>query len=128
MQYRLRRHDGAYRWILDIGTPEWDAAGRFQGYIGSCVDITEARRVGLSSAVQARNGAVVVPDESLATLTRREHDVLELLARALSNREIAGELIISVATVRVHVDHILDKLGLHSRAQVAAWAVRQPRS
>ena len=41
MQYRLRRHDGDYRWISDQGVPRYDAQGKFTGYIGSCVDVTE---------------------------------------------------------------------------------------
>src|SRR5215469_6626192 len=41
MQYRLRRHDGEYRWISDNGVARYDAQGRFAGYIGSCVDVTE---------------------------------------------------------------------------------------
>ena len=43
MQYRLRRHDGLYRWILDKGVPRYEADGTFAGYIGSCVDITEQK-------------------------------------------------------------------------------------
>jgi PAS domain S-box-containing protein len=41
MEYRLRRHDGAWRWILDRGAPFVDGQGVFAGYIGSCVDVTE---------------------------------------------------------------------------------------
>jgi two-component system, LuxR family, sensor kinase FixL len=41
MQYRLRRHDGEYRWISDRGVPRYDEQGKFGGYIGSCVDVTE---------------------------------------------------------------------------------------
>ncbi|OLA97115.1 MAG: hypothetical protein AUH19_05315 [Verrucomicrobia bacterium 13_2_20CM_55_10] len=41
MQYRLRRHDGEYRWISDSGVPRYDAKKNFVGYIGSCVDVTE---------------------------------------------------------------------------------------
>jgi PAS domain S-box-containing protein len=41
MQYRLRRHDGNYRWISDQGVPWYDGQGKFTGYIGSCVDVTE---------------------------------------------------------------------------------------
>jgi PAS domain S-box-containing protein len=44
MQYRLRRHDGEYRWIKDDGVPRFDTQGNFSGYIGSCVDITELMR------------------------------------------------------------------------------------
>ncbi|PYJ92401.1 MAG: histidine kinase, partial [Verrucomicrobia bacterium] len=41
---RLRRSDGEYRWVLDIGTPRFAADGAFLGYIGSCIDITERKR------------------------------------------------------------------------------------
>jgi len=41
MEYRLRRHDGEYRWIVDRGTPRFDAGGKFLGYIGSCIDVTD---------------------------------------------------------------------------------------
>ncbi len=41
MEYRLRRHDGEYRWILDSGIPRHTGAGAFEGYIGCCIDITE---------------------------------------------------------------------------------------
>ena len=45
MDYRLRRHDGEYRWILDCGVPRYDDHGKFVGYIGSCTDITERMRL-----------------------------------------------------------------------------------
>jgi two-component system CheB/CheR fusion protein len=44
MEYRLRRHDGQYRWLLDEGHPRQDASGQFAGYIGFCFDITERCR------------------------------------------------------------------------------------
>jgi PAS domain S-box-containing protein len=43
MEYRLRRKDGEYRWILDCGTPRFSSDGSFLGYIGSCIDITERK-------------------------------------------------------------------------------------
>jgi len=43
MEYRLRRADGAYRWVFDSGTPRFSASGKFLGYIGSCVDITDRK-------------------------------------------------------------------------------------
>jgi DNA-binding CsgD family transcriptional regulator len=55
-------------------------------------------------------------------LTGRERDVARLLAAGRSNREIADALVITEGTVEVHVKHILSKLSLRSRAQVAAWA------
>src|SRR5215471_6283845 len=44
MEYRLRRHDGEYRWILDHGAPRYTATGDFAGFIGSCIDITERKQ------------------------------------------------------------------------------------
>ncbi|MFM0125639.1 PAS domain S-box protein [Paraburkholderia sp. RL18-101-BIB-B] len=44
MEYRLRRRDGVYRWILDTGVPQEDVDGTFLGYVGSCVDITDRRQ------------------------------------------------------------------------------------
>nr|WP_243770244.1 LuxR C-terminal-related transcriptional regulator [Amycolatopsis acidicola] len=54
-------------------------------------------------------------------LSRREAEVAELVADGLTNREIAQKLVISHRTVEGHVEHILDKLGLSRRAQVAQW-------
>lgn len=44
MEYRLRRYDGEYRWVLDAGTPRFMESGVFEGYIGSAVDVTEIKR------------------------------------------------------------------------------------
>ena len=41
MYYRLMRHDGVYRWIFDRGAPFFSDTGEFQGYIGSCIDVTD---------------------------------------------------------------------------------------
>ena len=65
-------------------------------------------------------------DDSLTDrLTRREREVAALVARGLSNRQIASELHLSERTIGNHVSMILRKLGFASRAQVAAWATAQ---
>jgi two-component system NarL family response regulator len=61
----------------------------------------------------------------LPRLTDRELEVLRLVARGLSNREIAGDLYISENTVKNHVRNILEKLHLHSRMEAVVYAVRE---
>ncbi len=58
-------------------------------------------------------------------LTRREREVVALVARGLTNRQIAEALGITEGTARIHVEHILSKLDFHARAQLSAWAVEQ---
>ena len=61
-------------------------------------------------------------------LSRREQEVAERLAQGLTNREIATALAITEHTVARHVEHILDKLGMRSRTEVAAWVGRKTAS
>jgi predicted ATPase/DNA-binding CsgD family transcriptional regulator len=58
-------------------------------------------------------------------LTRREREVAALIGEGLSNKEIAGKLVISVRTVEAHVEHILTKLDFTARTQVAHWIAQQ---
>lgn len=59
------------------------------------------------------------------TLTKRELEILNLIAQGLENREIAQQLVVSEATVRTHVSNILGKLHLASRTQAALYALRE---
>jgi predicted ATPase/DNA-binding CsgD family transcriptional regulator len=66
------------------------------------------------------------PRTSASTiLTKREREVAALVGDGLSNKEIAGKLVISVRTVEAHVEHILTKLGFTARTQVAHWIAQQ---
>jgi two-component system, NarL family, response regulator LiaR len=65
------------------------------------------------------------PAQSSDPLTQREVGVLQLVARGLSNQEIAGELVISATTVYTHASNILSKLHLASRTQAALYALRE---
>ena len=60
-------------------------------------------------------------------LTRREREIAELVADGLSNREIAQRLVLSERTAQNHVQHILTKLGLPNRGQIAVWFERSQR-
>jgi predicted ATPase/DNA-binding CsgD family transcriptional regulator/Tfp pilus assembly protein PilF len=82
---------------------------------------TDPARLGAAAAPRPdAGGAHRAPNP----LTRREHEIVLLIARGLSNREIADELVISPATAARHVANILAKLGFTSRTQVASWATR----
>lgn len=73
-----------------------------------------------------RNSAAPVADGSaLAELTRRERDVLTLIAKGHTNTEIADELFISGLTVKTHIGRIFTKLGLRDRASAIVFAYEQ---
>ncbi len=61
-------------------------------------------------------------------LSPRESEVVELIAQALTNRQIASRLVLSERTVETHVRSVLAKLGLRSRTEIAAWSLRAVRS
>ncbi len=82
-----------------------------------------ATRLVARLAEQRRRERVQAPPKP-PPLTNRERDVLRLLARGRENSAIAAELVISRATVKTHVAHLLKKLGLDNRVQAAVFAVR----
>jgi predicted ATPase/DNA-binding SARP family transcriptional activator/DNA-binding CsgD family transcriptional regulator len=88
--------------------------------------MTPARAVEYALAMEepALSTPEPVAQESPAgAISRREREVVALIARGLTNRQIAHELTIAERTADTHVSNILTKLGLTSRAQIAAWAV-----
>ena len=66
-----------------------------------------------------------LPRTAVAGLTRRELEILRLLACGMDHTEIARDLVIAAKTVEKHIEHILLKLGVHSRAQAVALALQQ---
>jgi DNA-binding NarL/FixJ family response regulator len=77
-----------------------------------------------SGGMPPRGGQAAAP-ASDSILTRRESEILQLVASGLSNKEIANELTITEGTVKNHVHNALEKLHLTNRVQAAAYAVRQ---
>lgn len=82
----------------------------------------------LAQAVSLAEALTIEPAASASltnALTAREREVASLLAGGLTNKQIAASLVVSPATVRSHVEHILTKLEFRSRAQIAVWATQQ---
>jgi PAS domain S-box-containing protein len=73
MEYRLRRHDGEYRWIVDYGVPRFGSNGTFCGYIGSCVDITE-RKLSERSLQELTGRLIHAQEEERFRIARELHD------------------------------------------------------
>jgi PAS domain S-box-containing protein len=94
IDYRMRRADGQYRWVLDNGVPRHGADGTFLGYIGSCIDITERREAELDAARQrnelARLSRVAVLGELSGALA---HELNQPLAAILSNVQAAQRIL-----------------------------------
>lgn len=87
MEYRVRRHDGEYRWIFDTGVPRFNSDGTFAGYIGSCLDITERK----------------LAEEALASVGRRLIEAHEE-ERTWIARELHDDIVQRVALIAVELE------------------------
>ncbi len=92
-QYRLRRHDGEHRWVLDKGVPRFNPDGTFAGYIGSCIDITERK----------------LAEESLATIGRRLIEAHEE-ERTWIGRELHDDINQRLALLAVELDRWSERI------------------
>jgi signal transduction histidine kinase len=73
MEYRLRRHDGEYRWMLDIGVPRFNPDRSFAGYIGSCLDVTE-RKLAEEALSSISRRLIEAHEEERTRIARDLHD------------------------------------------------------
>jgi PAS domain S-box-containing protein len=120
MQYRLRRNDGEYRWVSDIGVPRFNPDGSFAGYIGSCVDVTERRKV--EEALASLGGRLIdAQEEERKRIAREIHDDytqrLALLAMDLEGlAEEVGDSPVGTAQRFIELWNQISELGadLHS--------------
>ncbi|WP_344877551.1 ATP-binding protein [Nonomuraea antimicrobica] len=127
-----------------VGAP-LSGFGHLAGYHEECRERTRAALGEAAYETALRRGAALGPREALAyalgedpagvrasrtrpgdgdgaaVLTRREHEIAGLVARGLTNKEIAAALVIAQRTAEGHIEHILAKLGFNSRAQIAVW-------
>jgi DNA-binding NarL/FixJ family response regulator len=108
----------AYPRLLKLVSEDETVAQMIAPVIASARDETLAKRMGLSVRPQ-----IAKPERRL--LTPREEEVLELIGSGLTNTEIAQRLFIVQSTVKVHVRHIFEKLGVKNRVQAAIVARRE---
>ncbi|HET7401616.1 MAG TPA: PAS domain-containing sensor histidine kinase [Usitatibacter sp.] len=83
MEYRLRRHDGEWRWIFDRGVPFTDDSGAFAGFIGSCVDVDERRRAQEASQMHSEEQLALARDFEKWILAIVSHDIRNPLGNML---------------------------------------------
>ena len=115
---------GASGFLLKDALLEEVAAAIRHVYDGDAVVAPSTTRRLLSHFAAPEASSLAAPTNTapLELLTPREREVLSLVARGLSNREIADELVLSEGTVKVHVGHVLTKLDLRDRVQAVVLA------
>ena len=111
LQYRLRRHDGEYRWISGNGVPRYDTQGGFAGYIGSCVDITDRLRAEAETQrlrqELAHISRVATMGEMTATIA---HELSQPLTAIMTNAQAGLRFIGSPDRSRDEVSEIFNDI------------------
>ena len=120
LQPALRGHHDAALAAARQALPEGSYQAAFAE--GSAMSQAEAIAFALKEP-SAAAGSPAIPVLGIQPqLTRREQEVAVLVAQGMSNGQIAATLVISARTAETHVQHIMDKLGVSSRAQIAVWS------
>jgi len=114
---------GALGYVLKTASPSQIIDALHQVYQGWVV-VSPAMAPRFMADLGQQSSKNSLPSEINTQLTAREQDVLKLVARGMSNAEIAGELIVTENTVKTHVKNVLGKLQMKNRAAAAAYASR----
>jgi two-component system, NarL family, response regulator LiaR len=113
---------GASSYLLKDVSPDELVEAVRAAYRGEARLHPEITRKLMEQVAQQLVSSPAIPVDDL---TEREYDVVRLVARGRSNQEIAHELFISEKTVKTHISHILSKLSLQDRTQLAIYAIRK---
>ena len=106
MEYRIRRHDGEYRWMLDRGIPRYGAEGEFLGYIGSAVDLTDRKRAEETRQNLIHASRLAILGELTAMIA---HELSQPLTAILSNTEAVERILLEAGAG--HSDEIREILA-----------------
>jgi hypothetical protein len=132
MEYRLRRHDGEYRWLFDVGVPRFNGDGSFAGYVGCCLDISDLKEA-RATVIEFSGRLLRAGEMERARIARELHDDINQRLALLANglQEIAQatpadadrsrkqelqelwELTNEIATDIQHMSHQLHPSKLH---------------
>jgi PAS domain S-box-containing protein len=112
MEYRLRRHDGEYRWVLDAGAPRFGPDGTFSGYIGSCLDITERREAEekLRNADRRKEEFLAVLSHELRNPLAPIQTAVDLLEQAGTSRDQSGHELATIKRQVRNLERLVDDL------------------
>jgi PAS domain S-box-containing protein len=113
MEYRLQRFDGEYRWILDTGVPRFGSDGSFEGYIGSCIDVTDQKQV--EEALRAREQSLRQTREGLRKLAARLIHAQEQERRRIA-REMHDDWTQRLALLGIDMAKLAKHLGAPEKA------------
>jgi PAS domain S-box-containing protein len=120
MEYRLRRADDEYRWVLDIGVPRYADGGQFTGYIGSAVDITDRKQIEEQNHDLAGR-LIAVQEQERTRIARDLHDdvsqqvasvaiLLSALKRKLGKRDVEPEIDVTLTTLQQATSLLADAI------------------
>jgi PAS domain S-box-containing protein len=111
MEYRIRRNDGEYRWILDTGVPRFNSDGTFAGYIGSCLDITD-RKLAEEALTSVGRRLIEAHEEERTWIARELHDdiVQRIALLAIELERWDHDILGSVVDKHEYLQHTRQRL------------------
>jgi PAS domain S-box-containing protein len=119
MEYRLKRRDGEYRWLLDNGVPLYGVDAEFCGYMGSCIDITERRKAEESVAEAYRHLQLAMSAGRMAAWAWDPHN--DVVSTSENFREICG---VSSIDGRKHGESLLHPEDLGRHREIVDYALK----